>query len=349
MIKLKALTLGGCFRFIRVMVLATALSCAAALPALAEEVTAPLVTREYKDTTTVNHPVWVEPLENGNYLVSRVGFQQPSVQEVGPAGEVVWTFKGVQPANAKRLANGNTLIADSGVPGPPYAPRVVEITPAGKTVWEHKFSSLAEAPRYAERLAGGNTLITLPFKIIEVNSSGKIVWSYGSGKPVLPGSPGYFERPVMATELPGGNLLVVDKGFYGGRVFEIDKQSKSTVWQFGQKPAELAAAEQNGEAAPKPITSNPKFLLNPSSACRVGDRTLITDLGTHRLLEINAKGELVSKADWSPALENYPVMNIWQAVPSSDKLLLVLTLSNSNSRVIEVNTRMFSPATVNMN
>ncbi|MBF7081615.1 hypothetical protein IT084_01285 [Desulfallas sp. Bu1-1] len=311
------------------------------LPAGQENTPAPvkLINREYIDTVTVNHPLFVDLLENGNYLVCRVGFNAPSVQEIDPAGRVVWSIDGVQPVSARRLPGGNTLVADSGAPGLPYAPRVLEVSPAGKVVWEHRFASLAESPRYAEKLANGNILVTLPFMIVELDRQHRVVWSYGSRKPLSPDSAGYLERPVMAAGLANGNVLVVDRGFAGGRVLEINK-SKQVVWQFGRRLAELrfssgvpAVTGDRVEAE----RSVPEFLPAPSYACRLENgNTLVTDLGTSRLVEIDGKGNIARELDWSAALLGYPVMNTWQAALAGDRLLPVFTLTNSHSRILEL-------------
>lgn len=306
------------------------------LPAAAEQISpaeqenisiaAGTINREYVDTSTVNHPLFVDPLENGNYLVSRVGFQEPSVQEIDPSGRVVWSLDGVQPVSAKRLQNGNTLVADSGVPGLPYVPRLLEVSPTGQVLWEHRFNSLAESPRYAEQLTNGNVLVTLPFMIVELDKQDRVVWSYGSHKPLPSDSAGYLEQPVMAAGLDNGNVLVVDRGLAGGRVLEINR-NKQVVWQFGRRQA---GAESE---------KDPEFLAAPSSARRLEDGyTLVTDLNTHRLLEINEQSHITRTRDWSAALQGYPVMNTWQAVPAQEKLLLVLTLTSSQSRILEVAT-----------
>jgi hypothetical protein len=272
-----------------------------------------------------------------------VGFSAPSVQEIDPAGRVVWSFKGVQPASAKRLPGGNTLVADSGAPGLPYVPRVLEVSPGGEVVWEHRFASLAESPRYAEKLPGGNVLVTLPFMIVELDRQHRVVWSYGGRKPLPPGSPGYLERPVMATGLTNGNVLVVDGGFAGGRILEINK-NKQVVWQFGRRLAELLAepaitgdepaATGDRVAAARSV---PEFLASPSYARRLENgNTLVADLGARRLVEIDGRGKIVRELDWSAALLGYPVMNTWQAALAGDRLLPVFTLTNSHSRILEL-------------
>lgn len=324
-----------------VMLLAFLLvGCTYVLPTLAEEnlpeqadffAPVKLINREYIDEITFNHPLFVDLLESGNYLISRVGFKEPSVQEVNALGQVVWSFEDVQPVSAQRLPNGNTLVADSGVPGPPYSPRLIEVSPDGEVVWEHCFASLAESPRYAEVLPSGNLLVTLPFQIVELDRQHQIVWSYGSSRPVSPGSPGYLERPVMATSLFNDNVLLVDQGFAGGRVLEINKGNKQIDWQFGYRSAEIRNSESKA-------VENARFLYSPSSVYRLPDgNTMITDLRTQRLLEVDLSGKVVNELSWSSALQDYPLMNTWQAaIPTADRLVLALTLTSSRSRVLEL-------------
>lgn len=81
-------------------------------------------------------------LENGNILIFDNGLQRgwSRAVEVDPLSkEIVWEYRGEQPEDfwtesrgaAQRLANGNTLLAESD------RGRALEVTPAGKIVWEY--------------------------------------------------------------------------------------------------------------------------------------------------------------------------------------------------------------------
>jgi hypothetical protein len=326
------------------------------LPALAGDA---VVEVDYRDDITCNHPYYVTRLPGGNLLLTRVGHQSPAVVEITPAGQEVWSYRGVQAAAATRLASGNTLIADSGAPGRPFAPRVVEVTPAGNVAWEYRLPSLAQAPRYAQRLSSGNTLITLPYKIIEVTPDKRVVWSYGWGRPVPPGTPGHLANPVQAVRLPNGHTLIVDQGFTGGRVLELDAH-KQVVWQVGDGtynpppvsqgvPGEAAGSGEGqgdrqvlpgpagtapaADAAPRPVR-----LKRPTGVLRLPNgNTLIADAGTSTLLEVAPDRRVVNSWSWKGALAGLPVMNQWLAAPVDPfRVVVPLTLTSSRSRVLVI-------------
>ncbi|NHM26918.1 hypothetical protein G7K71_07965 [Desulfofundulus sp. TPOSR] len=346
-------------------VLAIFLAAAAILPlpAAAQEAA---VEVEYRDDITVNHPYYVEQLPGGNLLMTRVGHLSPAVVEVTPAGQEVWSYQGVQAAAARRLANGNTLIADSGAPGRPFVPRVIEVNPAGRVVWEYRLPSPARAPRYAQRLSGGNTLITLPYQIIEVTPDKRVVWSYGWGRPVPPGTPGHLANPVQAVRLPNGHTLIVDQGFTGGRVLEIDAK-KQVVWQvgdgtYGPPPAIRKAApdatgnneDQNGKTivpgrdgatASTTAATEKVRLKRPTGAVRLPNgNTLIADAGTSTLLEVSPDRQIISSWSWRGALAGLPVMNQWLVTPlDQSRVIVPLTLTSSKSRVLVVTSPALLP------
>lgn len=335
----------------RVLTLAAALFTLVAAMAPALPATAAVET-DYRDDSTVSHPYAVQQLNDGNLLICRVGFLNPGVVEVTPAGAPVWSFPGVEAASAQRLSGGNTLIADSGAPGPPHVPRVIEVTSDGRVAWEYRLSSPARAPRYAQRLANGDTLITLPFEIIEVSPVKKVVWSYGWGRPVAPGTTGFLANPVQAVRLANGNTLIVDQGFTGGRVFEITPQ-KQVVWQVGDymyNPAGGGAdtsgtgspgvSGSGGAAAAASVLPGAAHraiqLKRPTGAVRLanGD-TLIADTGTSALLEVAPDEQVARSASWQDALAGLPVMNQWLATPlSNGQVILPVTLTSSRSRVL---------------
>ncbi|MGB9826826.1 MAG: hypothetical protein ACPLRU_09135, partial [Desulfofundulus sp.] len=99
-------------KFLAVLALFLASAVLLPLPAPAQE--AAVVEVDYRDDITVNHPYYADQLPGGNLLLTRVGYQSPSVVEIAPDGREVWSYRGVQAAAARRLTNGNTLIADSG-------------------------------------------------------------------------------------------------------------------------------------------------------------------------------------------------------------------------------------------
>lgn len=270
---------------------------------------------------TANHPHYIQKLDNGNYLVCRVGHENPGVFELTPNGAEVWFYKGIIPNSAKRLGNGNTLIADSGAPGKPRTPRVIEVNPQGSIVWQYNLNSLAEAPRYAERLGNGNILITLPFEIREVNPSKSVVWRYGTGRPGKIGSLDVLSNPVQANRLGNGNTLVVDQGINTGRVFEVTPGGK-VVWEYrGDKG--------NGKEM---------NLRKPKSATRLSDgTTMIVDRRTDRIIEVDSDAKAVRTYGWQQAVAGLPIMNIWYGqCLENGELLLTMTLTSQAGRIVEV-------------
>jgi hypothetical protein len=271
-------------------------------------------TWELVQSETTNHPHYVQKLENGNYLVCRVGEQNPGVFEITPEGAEVWSYPKVIANSAKRLANGNTLIADSGMPGFPNPPRIMEVNKNGSVVWQYNLKSLAESPRYAERLENGNTLVTLPFEIRELNKGKTVVWYYGSGKPGKLGDLDQLSNPVQANRLENGNTLVVDEGINAGRVFEVTAAGK-VVWDYRAD------------------------LKKPKSAVRLdNDNTIIVDRRTDQIIEVDKNGNKVNVYSWAEAVKQLPVMNVWygQYLPDGG-LLLSMTLTNNAGRVLELN------------
>jgi hypothetical protein len=319
--------------FVLVFFLTIAAYLLFAFPAVAlETTTEEAIYIDYQEDFKVSHPNFFDLLPTGNLLICRVGYQKPAVAEVTLDGQEVWSFSGIQANSALRLANGNYLLADSGAPGPPYIPRVCEVSPQGNIVWEYRFSSLAQAPRYAERLANGNTLITLPFKVIEVTPAKKVVWSYGWGKPVPPGVPGYLACPVNATRQANGNTLVVDHGLIGGRVFELTPQ-KQIVWQYG------AGTYPRLEPTSKEPASKPGYLKQPVYVVKLPDgNALISDLGTQALITVSRDGKLINTVSWRSSLTALPVLNQWWARPlTPEKVLVAFTLTSLRSRILSLN------------
>ena len=279
---------------------------------------------DYIDNITWNLPRDVQKLENGNLLLCRVGAWDPGVIEMN-GGSEVWSYRGIQANSAVRLANGNTLIADSGAPGAPYVPRVLELDAEGKKVWEYVLPSLTSAPRYAERLKNGNTLIVLPFEVREVNAQKQVVWQYGLGKPAKSGTAGYLAHPVRAHRLANGNTLIVDKGYAkNGRVLEVSS-AKKIVWQFA---GATAGAQDN----------QPPALMQPLDALRLEDgSTLVTDKKQDMLFVLDKAGQVVEAKTWVGLYKGASVTDLWFAEPKEDgNVLLSATMVTGRSRVAEV-------------
>ncbi|WP_273484632.1 hypothetical protein [Desulforamulus ruminis] len=287
-----------------------------------EEEKALALASDYIANINYNLTHFAVKLSNGHLLVCRVGSWDPGVVEVDALGNEVWYYRGIQANSAQRLDNGNTLVADSGAPGAPSVPQVVELTPEGKKAWEYTLPSAAYAPRYAERLSNGNTLMVLPFEIREVTPQKEIAWQYGLGKPGKSGTAGYLEHPVRAHRLPNGNILIVDRGYTKGRVLEVTPDQK-TVWQF-------AAAGGTG--------TQPPGLVQPLDALRMEDGTTwVTDKKQDMVFKLDAGGQVMEVKTWVELYQAAPVTNLWSAKPvGNGNVLLAATMVTGRTRVAEV-------------
>ena len=130
---------------------------------------------------SLNNPNAAQVLANGNVLIANQN--NNSVIEVNPTTDkIVWSYStGLETAaDATRLPNGDTLIADAG------HSRIVEVSAQGSVVWQYftnksQGSNATPYPSNAVRLADGDTSIadTLNERCIVVNNAGQIVYQYG--------------------------------------------------------------------------------------------------------------------------------------------------------------------------
>ncbi|MDW7673276.1 MAG: hypothetical protein SCK28_01945, partial [Bacillota bacterium] len=207
---------------------------------------------QYRDNVFGAHPSAMEQLANGNILMVINGYTNPRVVEVSRQGQLLWSFLGIQANSAVRLANGNTLIADSGAPGKPFVPRVIEVALEGQVVWQYALPSRAQAPRYATALTNGSFLVATKDKVFEVNEKGQLGFSYTDNT---------LLNISSAKELANGNIIIVDQGLRGrGQIVEITKAGKVVQRIIG--------------------------LTRPTDALRQqGGSTLVLDLGTFMVIE----------------------------------------------------------------
>ncbi len=215
-------------------------------------------------------------------IVDRV---RSKLVEVDRKQNVVWQFTGSvggernrieHPHYGARLANGNTLVADTG------HHRVVEVR-ENAIVWQ--FGKRAEEggtakhlsqPRSAERTPNGTILIA-DFgnrRVMEVNAAQESVWRKDN-----------LVAPVYAAKLPRGNVIIVDWGAHV--VLEVDERGMP-VWQYGQMG-------NNGKG--------PNQLFHPEHACRLENgNTLISDTQNHRVLEITPDKQIAWQYGGEPHL-----------------------------------------------
>jgi outer membrane protein assembly factor BamB len=208
----------------------------------------------------------VQMLENGHILFHD---DWDTVKEIKLDGTVVWSYESANVHAFTRLADGNTMIAESGTG------RIIVVDPDGALVSETPLGKDGRgSTRQAEVLDNGNYLVCAerPGTVTEYNRQGEIVWEYaintrvygairrkngntvicsGSGNSVLevtpekkvvwemkgqvPGTDIKLHWTACLKELANGHLLIGNchAGPDNPQVFELD-QDRKVVWQFNQ-------------------------------------------------------------------------------------------------------------------
>lgn len=185
-------------------------------------------------------------LPNGNFLLHTGA---ATVTELTPKKEVVWKYeakakegyKGRVEVHAfQRLADGNTMVAESG------NRRIVEVDKNGKIVKEIALKVGKPDPhrdtRMVRKLDNGNYLVCQEGDgvVREYDGTGKIVWEYKldlGGRKEAPGHgpEGHGTSVFGALRLPNGNTLIA--GGNNNRVLEVNPDGK-VVWSIDQKELE---------------------------------------------------------------------------------------------------------------
>jgi outer membrane protein assembly factor BamB len=168
--------------------------------------------------------VLFEVLPTGNVLYA-YGGKPTGVREVNRKGEEVWNYvsKCPQVLGCRRLANGNTLVAEQ---GPCQA---VEVNPKGEVVQVTPLTTSDKEyhlqVRNVHKLENGNILAAHEGEgaVREVDVKGKVVWEYTG-----------VENAGDAQRLPNGNTLIACGT--QKRVIEVTKDKK-IVWEFTAKDA----------------------------------------------------------------------------------------------------------------
>jgi hypothetical protein len=159
-------------------------------------------------------------------------------------------------AGVERLANGNTLIANTFITGDPPC-RAIEVDTLGQLVWAYLKSDVPWI-HTARRLANGNTLIsaTNADRVKEVNPAGDSVWTFSAG----------LNYPNDALRLANGNTLITDRD--NNRVIEVNPGG-TIVWSYTN-------------------------LLGPHNGTRLANgHTLICDSDHNRVVEVDSAGSVV--------------------------------------------------------
>jgi HEAT repeat protein len=213
------------------------------------------------------------------------------IQERDAKGKVLWTVDDVQlPLDAQWLPGNRILLAEHG------ANRVTERDLTGKVVWEKQFDRLAAetGPLVAQRLPNGNTFIATNGQVIEVDKTGKEVWSYN--RPL--------ESIRKAQKLPNGDIALVTSSQRYVRVnpqlkdihmFEADVRTNGgriDVLPNGNVIVPLKDSNRVVEYDPQGKTVWEVAIDEPVAAVRLPNgHTLITTLNQNRAVEVDGIGK----------------------------------------------------------
>lgn len=182
-------------------------------------------------------------LPSGNVLVIT---SRTTVEEKSPQGKTLWKYQArpregykgpIEIHAAQRLANGNTMIAESG------NRRLVEVGQDGAILKEIPLTVDNPHPhrdtRLVRKLDSGTYLVCHEGDgmVREYDEKGKVIWSHKldlAGRPRSPGhgTEGHGTEVYGAWRLPSGNTLIGAGN--GNRVYEVDREGK-TVWSVEQK------------------------------------------------------------------------------------------------------------------
>lgn len=165
-----------------------------------------------------------EPLPNGNILYG-YGGKPTGVREITARGVEVFNYvsKSTQVFGCRRLANGNTLVAEQ---GPAQA---VEVNAKGEVVRTTPLTTNHADPhlqvRNVHQLANGNILAAHEGEgaVREVDAAGKVVWEYTG-----------VANAADALRLANGNTLIACGT--QKRVIEVTPD-KQIAWEFGAADA----------------------------------------------------------------------------------------------------------------
>lgn len=154
----------------------------------------------------------IQLLQNGNILYHD---DWDVVKEIKLDGTEVWRYRSSDVHAFTRLADGNTMIAESG------RNRIITVSPDGKVISQTPLGKDGRGKtRQAEALPNGNFLVCAerPGTVTEYATDGKIVWEY----PVN-------TRVYGAVRLKNGNTLI---GSGSGNSFLEVTPGQNVVWQI---------------------------------------------------------------------------------------------------------------------
>jgi hypothetical protein len=215
-------------------------------------------------------------LKNGNILICWAD----EVREYSKDKRVILTYKkpeqNIELGTAVRLANGHTMITESGP-----KPRIIEIDRKGIIVksipLQPETDNIHMQTRMARKLKNGNYLVPhlLAFAVKEYQSDGTVVNTFSTDCKELGGKEAKT-WPFTAIRLANGNTLVTLTN--GNRVVELDQFGK-IIWSIDNSL----------------FDGNP--LVDPCGAQRLPNgNTVITSYGAQKgikILEIDSEKKIV--------------------------------------------------------
>jgi hypothetical protein len=215
-------------------------------------------------------------LKNGNILICWAD----EVREYSKDKRVILTYKkpeqNIELGTAVRLANGRTMITESGP-----KPRIIEIDRKGIIVksipLQPETDNIHMQTRMARKLKNGNYLVPhlLAFAVKEYQSDGTVVNTFSTDCKELGGKEAKT-WPFTAIRLANGNTLVTLTN--GNRVVELDQFGK-IIWSIDNSL----------------FDGNP--LVDPCGAQRLPNgNTVITSYGAQKgikILEIDSEKKIV--------------------------------------------------------
>lgn len=170
-----------------------------------------------------------------------------SVVEYDPAGRELWSLPDLprEPMSARRLDNGNTLVAFDGFDD---KAGVMEYDRAGELVW--KWISRGQ-PADAVRLPDGNTLVALHGEnvVVEIDDSGKEAWRVA------------VDDPLRVERLADGTTLVVSGDSKRGWIYDQDGgvvQELGELADAGVTAEGLLVLGHDGELSLRPAEGEEK-------------------------------------------------------------------------------------------
>jgi hypothetical protein len=212
--------------------------------------------------TTEKNAYCVQRLENGNTLIVSGGDNWSTI-EVTQDNEIVWEYPAVA-FNARRLPNGNTLIAEMKKKGKPG--HVTEASQDKEIIWQYSGDF---SPYNAVRLPNRNTVFSddKNSRIVEVTPEKEIVWEYTD-----------LIRVGCVQVLPNGNILTVEtrdtENYTDTRLIEITRD-KEIIWEFSGFDAMFGSVQR---------------LPNGNTVITDSDRTKKEN---PRIIEVAPDGEIV--------------------------------------------------------